>query len=172
MVNGVPGGASRKASGVIDHLFSGSALCAVNAGGILILPAFVRATLGRRTDERAFLLGSHERDPCLLAYDRGFARTLLQDCERRRIAEENQAPEANARRLRRIFGFIEEIGFGDDGAIVLPPMMRRRARIGAQALVIGVGGPFEIWDAEAALNQGDPDLREIAAFHLDEQHAA
>jgi DNA-binding transcriptional regulator/RsmH inhibitor MraZ len=157
---------------MIDHLFSGSALCAVNGGGMLILPGFVRSTLGRRTEARSFLLGSHERDPCLVAYDRGYARILHQDSERRRIAEECEAPEASAKRLRRIFGFVEEIGFGDDGAIALPPMMRRRARIGGHALVIGVGGAFEIWDARAALDQADPDLREIAAFHLDEQYAA
>jgi DNA-binding transcriptional regulator/RsmH inhibitor MraZ len=157
---------------VIDHLFSGNALCAVNAGGILILPGFIRATLGRRTDARSFLVGSHERDPCLVAYDAGYARILHQDSERRRMAEEGEAPEASAKRLRRIFGFVEDIGFGDDGAVVLPPMMRRRARIGANALVVGIGGAFEIWDAQAAFDQPDPDLREIAAFHLDVQHAA
>lgn len=157
---------------MIDHLFSGSALCAVNAGGVLVLPGFFRVTLGRRTDARAFLLGSHERDPCLVAYDKGYACVLHQDSERRRIAEEREAPDASAKRLRRIFGFVEEIGFGEDGAVALPPMMRRRARIGAHALLIGVGGAFEIWDAQAALDQADPDLREIAAFHLDEQHAA
>jgi DNA-binding transcriptional regulator/RsmH inhibitor MraZ len=157
---------------VIDHLFSGNALCAVNAGGTLILPGFIRATLGRRTDARSFLVGSHECDPCLVAYDAGYARILHQDSERRRMAEEGEAPGASAKRLRRIFGFVEDIGFGDDGAVVLPPMMRRRARIGANALVVGVGGAFEIWDAQAAFDQPDPDLREIAAFHLDEQHAA
>ena len=157
---------------VVDHLFSGSALRAVNAGGTLILPAFIRLTLVRRTEVRAFLLGSHERDPCLIAYDRDYARILHEDSERRRIAEERDAPEASARRLRRIFGFVEEIGFGDDGAVTLPPMMRRRARIAAEALLIGVGGTFEIWNAQSALDQGDPDLREIAAFHLDHQDAA
>jgi len=172
MVNGATQWCAFEDGYVIDHLFSGSALCAVNAGGTLVLPAFVRVTLGRRTDARAFLLGSHERDPCLVAYDQGYARILHQDSERRRIAEESDSPEASAKRLRRIFGFVEEIGFGDDGAVVLPAMMRRRARIGAHALVIGVGGSFEIWDAQAALDQSDPDLREIAAFHLDEQYAA
>jgi MraZ protein len=157
---------------VIEHLFSGSALCAVNAGATMILPPFVRATLGRRTELRTFLVGSHECDPCLVAYDRGYARILHQDSERRRIAEEAIAPEASARRLRRIFGFVEEIGFGDDGAIVLPPMMRRRARIGAQALVVGTGGAFELWDLQVALAHPDPALSEIAAFHMDEQHAA
>jgi DNA-binding transcriptional regulator/RsmH inhibitor MraZ len=171
MVNGVPRRGAKEFN-VIDHLFSGNALCAVNAGGTLVLPGFIRATLGRRTDARSFLLGSHEHDPCIVAYDAGFARILHQDSERRRIVEEAEAPEASARRLRRIFGFVEEVCFGDDGAVVLPPMMRRRARIGAHALVIGVGGAFEIWDAQAARDESDPDLREIAAFHLDEQHAA
>ena len=157
---------------MVNHLFSGNALCAVNAGGSLILPIFVRTTLGRRTDARSLLLGSHESDPCLLAYDAGYAAFLHEDSERRRIGEEDRAPLASAKRLRRIFGFVEEIGFGDDGAVVLPPMMRRRARIGTQALVIGVGGAFEIWDARAALDHSDPDLREIVAFHLDEQDAA
>jgi MraZ protein len=157
---------------VLNHLFSGNALSGVNAGVSLILPVFVRAMLGRRTDARSLLLGSHESDPCLIAYDAGYAAFLHADSERRRIGEEDRAPLASARRLRRIFGFVEEIGFGDDGAVILPPMMRRRARIGAQALVIGVGGAFEIWDARAALDHSDPDLREIAAFHLDEQDAA
>jgi MraZ protein len=157
---------------VINHLFSGNALCPVNTGGTLILPGFIRATLGRRTDARSLLVGSHECDPCLVAYDAGYARILHQDSERRRIGEESEAPGASAKRLRRIFGFVEDINFGDDGAVVLPPMMRRRARIGANALLVGVGGAFEIWDAQAALDHADPDLREIAAFHLDVQYAA
>jgi MraZ protein len=171
MVNGGPWGDAKEFD-VITHLFSGNALCPVNARGTLILPAFIRATLGRRSDARSFLVGSHETDPCILAYDSGYSRILHEESERRRIREENDAPGASDRRLRRIFGFVEEIHFGDDGAVVLPPMMRRRARIGAQALVLGVGGAFEIWDAQAALEHQDPDLREIAAFHLDEQYAA
>jgi DNA-binding transcriptional regulator/RsmH inhibitor MraZ len=171
MVNGAPR-RDAKEFHVIDHLFSGNALCAVNRGGTLILPGFIRATLGRRSDARSFLVGGHECDPCILAYDVGYARILHQDSERRRIAEEDESPGASAKRLRRIFGFVEEIGFGDDGAVVLPPMMLRRARIGVNALLIGVGGAFEIWDAQAASDHPDPDLREIAAYHLDVQQAA
>lgn len=157
---------------MIEHLFSGSALCAVDAGGNMILPAFVRATLGRRTDARSFLVGSHECDPCLIAYDSGYARVLHNDSERRRTSGAGEAQQESARRLRRIFGFSEEVRFGDDGAVVLPPMMRRRARIGSLALIIGVGGVFEIWNPEAALEQGDADLSEIAAYHLEMQLAA
>src|ERR1700712_3519034 len=96
MVNGGPR-RDAKEFDVINPLFSGNALCAVNAGGTLILPAFIRATLGRRTDARSFLVGSLECDPCLLAYDAGHARTLHQDSERRRVAEEIAAPGASAK---------------------------------------------------------------------------
>lgn len=157
---------------LVEHLFSGSALCAVDAGGNILLPRFVRETIARRSDARAMLVGAHECDPCLTAYDRAYARILHADSERRRIAEETAAPAASHSRLRRIFGFAEEIGFGESGAIVLPPMMRRRAGIGAQALIVGAGGTFEIWNPQTALAHHDPEIRELAAFHLDVQNAA
>jgi len=157
---------------LVEHLFSGSALCAVDAGGNLLLPRFVRETIARRSEVRAMLIGAHECDPCLTAYDRAYARILHADSERRRIAEEASAPQASHRRLRRIFGFAEDVAFGESGAIVLPPMMRRRARIGAQALLVGTGGTFEIWDPQTALDHDDAEIRAIAAFHLDVEHAA
>jgi MraZ protein len=157
---------------VVDHLFSGSALCAVNEKGRLLLPGFVRFTLARRTDARSLLIGSHEHDPCLIAYDAAYARALHADCERRRIAEERDAPAASARRLRRLFGLAETAAIDEQGAIVLPPMVRRHARIGAQALVVGIGGAFELWDPEAALGHDDPGLRELAAFHKEVRHVA
>jgi DNA-binding transcriptional regulator/RsmH inhibitor MraZ len=157
---------------VVDHLFSGSALCAVNAAGGIVLPAFVRATLSRRGDARILLIGSHEYDPCLIAYDTAFARALHADCERRRIAEEREAPAASARRLRRIFGLAETATYGERGAIVLPQKIRRHARIEALVLVVGIGAAFEIWSLEAALDHDDPGLRELAAFHGEVRHVA
>jgi MraZ protein len=171
--NGAKGRTVCRLEGVedlVEHLFSGSALCPVDAGGNLLLPRFVRETIARRSDTRALLIGAHECDPCLTAYDRAYGRILHADSERRRIAGE--APQLSHARLRRIFGFAEQVGFGESGAIVLPPMMRRRARIGAQALLIGAGGTFELWDPETALHHKDDELRELAAFHLDVQHAA
>ena len=155
---------------MVEHLFSGSALCAVDAGGNLLLPRFVRETIDRRSEARAMLVGAHECDPCLTAYDRAYGRVLHADSERRRLAGE--APQASHARLRRIFGYAQQVAFGESGAIVLPPMMRRRARIVARALLVGAGGTFEIWDPETALQHKDAEISEIAAFHLDVQHAA
>lgn len=155
-----------------EHLFIGNAICGVGAKGALTLPAFVRATLARRTDARLLLIGSHETDRCLVAYDPAHAQALASECRRRRVAEEASARYAYYVRERRIFGFVEQIGLDSRGGALLPPMMRHRARIEDAALVIGTGGAFEIWNPELALESDDPDLRELTAFHLDHQQAA
>jgi MraZ protein len=157
---------------VPDHLFRGNAICGVSKSGGLVLPAFVRMTLSRRTDAHLLLVGCHESDPCLVAYDPAFAATLLADSDRRRIAEEGSDAQAHHIRARRIFGFVADVEYGESGACMLPPMMLRRARIDSSALVIGTGGAFEIWNPHVALDGTDPDLAELAAFHLDAHMAA
>jgi DNA-binding transcriptional regulator/RsmH inhibitor MraZ len=151
----------------IGHLFIGNALCRVVNGGKLTLPSFVRSTLDLRSGARTILVGAHESDSCLLAYDRTFSAALARDCNRRRIAEEAADPALHHARTRRIFGLVEEAGIDARGRVELPAMMRRRARIDDLALVVGTGGAFEIWSPQAALDSGDPALRELAAFHLD-----
>lgn len=155
----------------IDHPFSGSALCAIDSVGLLRLPRFVSETLNRRGAGDVLLVGSHEADPCLIAYDAAFAATIHADVERRRVIEQPIAPHLHFARARRAFGWVAEACVEGEKAVV-PPMMRRRARIGALTLIVGTGGTFEIWDAKLALERGDPDLRELAAFHLDSRQAA
>lgn len=157
---------------MIEHPFIGNALVALDKGGRLTLPAFVRSTLARRSDARLIFAGCHDRDPCLVAYDRSFARTLAADCRRLRVREGWAAPEGWHAQVRRTFGFVEQIEMDSRGKVPLPPILLRRARIEGSALVIGTGGAFEIWSAQRALESGDPDLSEIAAFHLEFQQAA
>lgn len=155
-----------------DHPFIGNAYCAVDGGGRLTLPPFVRVALSRRSDARLIFVGCHDSDPCLVGYDRSFARTLAMDCRRQRMrAEPGSDGQWNAR-IRRAFGFVEQVELDTRGKVKLPPMMLRRARIESGALVIGTGGAFEIWNPQQALDAGDPDLRELAAFHLDFRNAA
>jgi DNA-binding transcriptional regulator/RsmH inhibitor MraZ len=156
---------------VLDDFFSGSALGAVDKAGRLTLPTFVRATLARRGGDRALMVGAHASASCLTAYDRSVLPMLHADLERRRIGGEAGDEDAHHLRARRAFGFAEECGI-DAGTVQLPMLMRRRARIGTLALVVGAGATFEIWDAETALASDDPDLAELAAFHLEIQTAA
>jgi MraZ protein len=150
---------------ILEHLFSSSALCTVDDGGSVSLPPFVRNTLERRADSPAVVIGLHETEPCLRAYNSGYVRILHADHERCRSAE---TAEAYHTRARRTFGFTEEASYGPDGKITLPPLMRRKGKIEDLALFVGTGGTFEIWNPQLALEAGDVSLRELAIWRLEE----
>jgi MraZ protein len=158
----------------IDDFFQGSALNAVDAKGRLSVPAFVRSVIERRSDARAIVIGAHEVSPCLTAYGRNYARNLYQEMERRRLAEEEKgaAIEEHYARARRLFGMTEDVPYDSSGRVILPPMMRRKGRIEDLALFVGVGGVVEIWNPRIALEEGDRDLKEIAAYRLEEKGIA
>ena len=155
----------------LEHLFNGSALSAVDAKGRLSVPAFIRGVIERRSDSRTVVIGMHEVAPCLSAYDRGYARFLFAENERRRLSEEAAGGDVAAHhaRARRTFGLTEEVPYDTSGRIILPPMMRRKGRIEDLALFVGVGGTFEIWNPHLALESGDEDLRDLAAYRLEEK---
>ena len=152
----------------LEHLFSGSALDAVDAEGGVALPDFVRRVVERRSDGRRVMFGAHETAPCVTGYDPGHSPRLQADVERLRLRDEAAgAPaETHHHRARRLFGLVEHADFDSAGRIVLPPMMRRRGRIGELVLFVGTGVDFEIWNPALAGRAGDPDLREIAEFRL------
>jgi MraZ protein len=156
----------------LEHLFNGSALNAVDAKGRLSVPAFVRQVIERRSDARAIILAGHELDACLTGYDRNYARILYQENERRRLNEEGADPRAHFARARRTFGVTEDVPYDTSGRIILPQMMRRKGKIDELALFVGVGGTFEIWNPQLALKSEDADLRELAAYRLEERGIA
>ena len=155
----------------IDDFFQGSALNAVDAKGRLSVPAFVRSVIERRSDARAIVVGAHEVSPCLTAYGRGYARNLWTELERRRLAQEDRGGtlDEHYSRARRTFGTAEDVPYDPSGRIVLPPVLRRRGQIEDLALFVGVGGTVEIWNPRLALAEGDRDLKEIAAWRLEEK---
>jgi len=155
----------------IDDFFQGSALNAVDAKGRLSVPAFVRSVVERRSDAKAIVIGAHEIAPCLNAYGRSYARNLYQEMERRRLVEEEKGGSLDDHyaRARRLFGMTEDVPYDTSGRIVLPPMMRRKGGIEDFALFVGVGGTVEIWNPRTALAEGDRDLKEIAAWRLEEK---
>jgi DNA-binding transcriptional regulator/RsmH inhibitor MraZ len=157
---------------MVEHLFTSSALCAIDDEMGLDLPLFVLATLSQYADPGALLIGGHENRLCLIGYHCGFANSLHADIERRRIAEEMIAPHLHHPRARRAFGFVQGAAVDARGRAVLPELMCRRARIGGQALLVGAGTTFELWDPETALDAGDADLRDLAAWHLEVKQAA
>lgn len=155
----------------LEHLFNGSALSAVDAKGRLSVPAFIRSVVERRSEARAIVIGTQEGSSCLNAYDRGYAKFLFQENERRRLAEEGDGADLarHQARARRTFGLTEDVPYDTSGRIILPPMLRRRGSIDELALFVGIGGTFEIWNPKLALTSGDADLAELAAYRLEEK---
>ncbi len=155
----------------LEDLFNGSALIAVDAKGRLSVPSFIRGVVERRSDAKAIVIGMHEASPCLNCYDRGYARILYAENERRRLAEEGAgaSPEAHHARARRTFGLTEEALYDTSGRMIIPAMMRRRAEIEDLALFVGTGGTFEIWNPRLALDSGDADLADLTAWRLEEK---
>lgn len=144
-----------------DALFSGNALRTVDGEGRIALPPFVlRALRGRA------VLSVHESDPCISGYDEGREAALFADIERRRLRDEADGIGAAAHhcRSRRAFGTAEQASVDACGRLVLPPIVRRRARIGSLALFVGAGGSFEIWNPHVARASGDEALRELAEY--------
>lgn len=156
----------------IEHFFSGSALNAVDAKGRLSVPAGVRSVIERRSEAKVIVLGMHEVDPCLVAYDRNYGRFLHRENERVRLAEEAANPRARFARDRRTFGIVEEVPYDPSGRIILPRMMRSKGAIEDLALFVGAGAVVEIWNPRLALQSGDEGLRELAAYHLEEKGIA
>ena len=155
----------------IEDFFQGSALNAVDAKGRLSVPAFVRSVIERRSDARAIIVGAHEVSPCLTGYSRAHSQELYAELERRRLAgeEKGAAVEEHYARARRLFGMTEDVPYDSSGRIILPTMMRRKGKIEDLALFVGVGGIVEIWNPRIALEEGDRDLKEIAAYRLEEK---
>ena len=156
----------------IDHLFGGSALRQVDAGGRVSLPRFVRTVAERRSEARALVIGVHAADACLTGYDPAFRRILFADSERLRLQAGAAGGDSHHGRLRRAFGLTEEAAIDGSGRIVLPPMLRRIGRIERLALFVGTGGDFEIWNPEIAAASGDDALRELARWRLADTHDA
>lgn len=158
----------------IEHLYGGSALASVDGRGRVRLPRFVRETAERRSDSGFLVLGPHESDSCLTGYDPGYRRMLFADSERLRLRDESAGAGAASHhgRTRRAFGLTEQAEIDGDGRIALPAMVRRLARIEGQALFVGTGGAFEIWNPELAAASGDPALTELARWRLgaDDHH--
>ena len=151
----------------VEHLFSGSAVGPVGLDGAVPLPPFILRVVEGGAGLGRMMVGAHESDSCLTAWEPRRAPELHADVERRRLHDEAQgAPAAEHHaRARRAFGFVEDAVI-ERGRMTIPPMMRRKGGIERQVLFVGTGSGFEIWNPERARRAGDAALREIAEYRM------
>ena len=150
----------------MDELFIGSAVCEVTSGGEIVLPRHFHETILSRSPDGRLFVGLHEESPCLVVYDRIFAAQLQWELETRRSTFLGANMEAHYARLRRAFGFVEQLTLAPDGMMILAPLMRQRGGIGSAALLVATGTRFEIWDLDMVLERAPADLVALATLHL------
>ena len=148
-------------------MFRGATKVTLDAKGRLAIPTRYRERLTTRCDGQ--LVATVDRDYCLLIYP----FPDWEEIERKLV----RLPSMNkvARRIVRIMvGYATEVDMDSNGRILVSRELRDFASLDRNAMLIGQGNKFELWDEQswnekrdAWLEQDDdgelpPDLESIA----------
>ena len=123
-------------------MFRGATKVTLDAKGRLAIPTRYRERITARCDGQ--LVATVDKDYCLLIYP----FPDWEDIEQKLV----KLPSLNkqARRLQRLMvGYATEIDIDGHGRILLPRELREFAGLGRQAILLGQGNKFELWDEES-----------------------
>jgi MraZ protein len=136
-----------EAVGCISHptMFRGSSNLSLDVKGRMVMPTRYRERLQERSG--GTLVVTVDRDQCLLIYP-------LQDWEEvERKLMRLPAFNVKARQIQRLMvGHATEVELDSHGRILLPKNLRDFAFLTGNAMLIGQGVRFELWD-EARWNE-------------------
>jgi len=122
-------------------MFRGASKITLDAKGRMAMPTRYRDQLSEKSDGRLVL--TVDRDYCLLIYP----FPDWEEIERKLVRLPSLNPQA--RRLQRLMvGYATELDLDGHGRILLPRELREFAGLDRQAILIGQGNKFELWDEE------------------------
>ena len=122
-------------------MFRGASKITLDAKGRMAMPTRYRDRLSEKSDGR--LVVTVARDYCLLIYP----FPDWEEIERKLVRLPSLNPQA--RRLQRLMvGYATELDLDGHGRILLPRELREFAGLDRQAILIGQGNKFELWDEE------------------------
>ena len=129
-------------------MFRGATKLSVDEKGRMVMPTRHRERL-REISEGSVVV-TVDRDRCLLIYP----LPEWEKIERKLMALPTLQPQA--RRLQRLMvGHATELQLDGHGRLLLPPELREFAALGRQAMLIGQGSRFELWDEARWLERRD-----------------
>lgn len=134
-------------------MFRGVNNITLDAKGRMAMPTRYRERLQERCDGQ--LVITVDRDHCLLLYP----LPEWEEIERKLV----RLPSLNkqARRLQRLLiGHATECQLDGNGRVLLPPPLREFASLNRQAVLIGQGNKFELWDEQVWTERRDVWLAE------------
>ena len=122
-------------------VFRGATKVTLDAKGRMVIPTRYRERLQEHGDAR--LVVTIDRDQCLLIYP----LPEWEEIERKLM----RLPTLNehARRLQRLMvGYATDVELDGHGRLLLPPTLRGFAHLDRNAMLIGQGNRFELWDEQ------------------------
>ena len=154
--NGHPARISRQKSDsrhVRTAVFRGASKVSLDAKGRMAIPTRYRERLSSRCDGQ--IIVTVDKDRCLLIYP----LPDWEDLERKLV----RLPSMNktARRIVRIMvGYATEVDMDTNGRILVSRELREFASLDKQAMLIGQGNKFELWDEDIWNQKRDEWLNE------------
>jgi MraZ protein len=132
-------------------MFLGQYTHSLDSKGRITVPARFREALS----SGAFIVQGFERN--LMVYTTESFKVLAKK------ATSLSASNPEARVMKRVlFGRATEVSLDSAGRFLIPPFLRKYARMDNEATLVGVGEYFEIWDSEIwtreLVNITDPEL--------------
>ena len=138
-----PGGKKWEKMGLETHeaMFRGANKLTLDIKGRMVMPTRYRERLQERCGGK--LVITVDKDQCLLVYP----MPDWEEIERKLMRLPSMNP--HARRLQRLMvGHATDLELDAQGRVLLPPNLREFASLTRDAVLIGQGLRFELWDEE------------------------
>ena len=171
---------AKREVGVSDReYYQGDGIGLVDDKGRVAIPASLRSVLvtnapkANGKDGGTIVIGAHQKNRCLVAYDPGFVAILAERLGRREAENTRDDGEFDYNIKRRASSG-EAVPFDGSGRFIMPAFPRFYAGIKGHAFFYGVLDYIEIWDPATLIATPDmPDVvKEMARFYMAEKGVA
>ncbi|WP_156460610.1 division/cell wall cluster transcriptional repressor MraZ [Sphingomonas sp. Leaf339] len=158
---------------LIRGRYQGDGIGLVDDKGRVAIPSALRTTLAANAPKAdgktggTIIIGAHQKNRCLVAYDSGYLDILAERLDRRE-AENTSADGEYDYNIKRRAAVGEAVPFDGSGRFIMPAFPRFYAGIGEHAFFYGVLDYIEIWDPTTLIATEDMPVvvKEMARFYM------
>ena len=153
--------------------YQGDGIGLVDDKGRVAIPSALRTTLAGNApkangkDGGTIIIGAHQKNRCLVAYDPGYVDVLADKLDRREAEHTGEDGEFDYN-IKRRAAQGEAVPFDGSGRFIMPAFPRFHAGIGGHAFFYGVLDYIEIWDPKTLVETPEaPELmKSMARFYM------
>lgn len=143
------------------RFFSSKSLHKVDDKGRVSIPAMFRKVIDADPSPALFLIPGLRNEPCIEGLSAARFEALAESLDVMSPLDVGGTALAN-----KIMGEADQIAIEDTGRIILPKEMRKFAQIGGEALFVGLGKTFQIWNREL-YEARKPEMERLARENFD-----